>query len=63
MAQPRPICCEISAVGGGDLPADLRLGDIESLLLPLCAAQRLVAMKKYLKVVGAGLLDGGVKRD
>ena len=45
MAQPRPICCEISAVGGGDLPADLRLGDIESLLLPLCAAQRLVAIE------------------
>ena len=45
MAQPRPICCEINAVGGGDLPADLRLGDIESLLLPLCAAQRLVAIE------------------
>ena len=51
MAQPRPICCEINAVGGGDLPADLRLGDIESLLLPLCAAQRLVAIEQRLKEV------------
>ena len=32
-------------------------------LMLLFGVQRLVAMKKYLKVVGAGLLDGGVKRD